>query len=111
MPDPVAAATDLSDDHEVVPFVPLPDGGPAAITEHDLEPRPLEEGASRATRTIEFLEKTLTDLQELIVKHHALPLRTGRKTLSRVRTRRLAKLAIELAPDKPPNERLPPRRP
>jgi phospholipase C len=115
MPERVAAANDLSDalrdDDEVVPFVPLPNGGPEAITDKDLEPRMLEEGASRATRTIEFLEKALTDLQALVVKYHALPLRTGRKTLSRVPTSHLAKLAIELAPDKPPKDRLPPRRP
>jgi phospholipase C len=115
MPDRVEAATDLSlvlrDDDEVVPFVPVPDPGRAAITEEDLQPRALEQGASRATRTIEFLETTLTELQALIVKHHALPLRTGRDKLSRLPTMRLAKLAIKVAPDKPPEERLPPRRP
>jgi hypothetical protein len=115
MPERVAAATDLSDalreDDAVVPFVPLPNGGPAAMTEKDLEPRMLEKGASQATRTIEFLEKALTDLQALIVKHHALPLRTGRRTLSRLPTNRLAKLAIEVAPEMPKMERLPARRP
>jgi phospholipase C len=115
MPERVDAATDLSvvlrDDDEVLPFVPVENPGAAAMTEEDLRPRVLEEGASRATRTIELLESTLTDLQALIVKHHALPLRTGRDKLSRLPTMRLAKLAIKAAPDKPLRERLPPRRP
>ena len=107
MQERVAAANDLSDalrDDEVVPLVPLPNGGPEAITDKDLEPRMLEEGASRATRTIEFLEKALTDLQALIVKSHALPL-AAVEALSRVPTSHLAKLAIALAPDKPPKDR------
>jgi phospholipase C len=115
MPERVAAANDLSsilrDDDEVVPFVPVANPGGAAISDQDLDPVMLEKGASVATRTIEILEEALTDLQKLIVKHHALPLRTGRDKLSRLPTARLAALAIRLAREKPLSERLPPRRP
>jgi phospholipase C len=115
MPDAVESASDLSvvlrDDDQVVPFVPVVNAGAAAVTDEELQPRMLEHGASRATRAIEFLEEALTDLQILIVKHHALPLRTGRDKLSRLPTMRLAKLAIKAAPEKPIEERLPPRRP
>jgi hypothetical protein len=115
MPERVAAANDLSsilrDDDEVVPFVPVANAGGAAISDKDLEPVMLEKGASLATRTVEILEEALTDLQKLIVKHHALPLRTGRDKLSRLPTARLTALAIRLAREKPLSERLPPRRP
>jgi phospholipase C len=115
MPERVAAASDLSsilrDDDEVVPFVPVANPGGAAISDKDLEPVMLEKGASVATRTVEILEEALTDLQKLIVKHHALPLRTGRDKLSRLPTARLTALAIRLAREKPLSERLPPRRP
>jgi phospholipase C len=115
MPPRVDAATDLSvvlrDDDTILPFEPVPDPGRAAITEHDLEPVMLEKPASRASRTVEFLQESLSDLQHLIVKHHALPLRTGRDKLSRLPTARLARLAIEVAPDQDPDERLPDRHP
>jgi phospholipase C len=115
MPARVAAASDLSsilrDDDEVVPFVPVANAGQAAIGDEDLEPVMLERGASRANRTVEILEDVLTDLQKLIVKHHALPLRTGRDKLSRLPTARLTALALRVAREKPMSERLPPRRP
>jgi hypothetical protein len=115
MPPRVAAASDLSailrDDDEVVPFVPVANPGQAAIGDEDLEPVMLEKGASRPNRTIEILEDVLTDLQKLIVKHHALPLRTGRDKLSRLPTARLTALALRVAREKPMSERLPPRRP
>jgi phospholipase C len=115
MPERVAAADDLSsilrDDDDVVPFEPVANPGRAAITDKDLEPVMLEKGASVANRTVEILEEVLTDLQKLIVKHHALPLRTGRDTLSRLPTATLTKLALRAAPEKPMSERLPPRRP
>jgi phospholipase C len=115
MPARVAAASDLSsilrDDDEVVPFVPVANPGQAAIGDEDLEPVMLEKGASRPNRTIEILEDVLTDLQKLIVKHHALPLRTGRDKLSRLPTARLTALALRVAREKPMSERLPPRRP
>lgn len=53
--------------------------------------------------------RNATALQELVVRHHALPLRTGREKLPSVPTKRLAKLALKVAPEKP--SRLPPRRP
>jgi hypothetical protein len=113
MPPPVAAATDLSvavrDDDEVVPFSPVPNAGPAAIAPADLQPRKLEAGASQASRAIEFLELALTELQELVVKHHAIPLRTGREVLPALPTQRLARFALNVAPERPP--KLPPRRP
>ena len=115
MPARVAAADDLSsvlrDDDQVVPFQPVTNPGRAAISPEDLEPVMLEKGASRATRTVEILEQTLTDLQHLIVKHHALPLRTGRDKLSRLPTARLTNLALRIAREKPAEDRLPPRRP
>ena len=116
MPERVAAADDLSailrDDDKVVPFVPVANPGRAGISDEDLKPVVLEGGASIANRTIEILDEELTDLQKLIVKHHALPLRTGRDKLSRLPTATLTQLALRLAPDKPfGDERLPPRRP
>lgn len=116
MPARVAAADDLSsilrDDDEVVPFVPVANPGRAAITDKDLEPVMLEKGASLANRTMEILDEKLTDLQKLIVKHHALPLRTGRDKLSRLPTATLTKLAVRAAREKPAgDERLPERRP
>jgi phospholipase C len=115
MPARVAAADDLSsilrDDDQVVPFERVPNAGPATIKGDDLEPKPLDDHASIPNRTIEILEETLTDLQKLIVKHHALPLRTGRDKLSRLPTARLTALALRLAREKPAKDRLPPRRP
>lgn len=115
MPERVGAATDLSvvlrDDDEVVPFASVPDGGAAAVTKENLDPKILEGAASRTARAIEFLDDRLTDLQALVVRHHALPLRTGRPALSRLPTARLTKLALDAAPEKPIEERLPPGRP
>ncbi len=115
MPPRVDAADDLSsilrDDDKVVPFVPVKNPGAAAISDKDLEPIVLEGGASIANRTMEILDETLTDLQELIVKCHALPLRTGRDTLSRLPTTTLKKLALRVAPEKPIGERLKDRHP
>jgi hypothetical protein len=88
----------------------VPDAGPATVTAADLVPRDLDRAASRAARVIDFLDQTLTDLQELIIKHHALPLRTGRETLSRLPGRKAPKLAA-LAPPKPRDQRLPEGRP
>jgi len=115
MPPQVAAAKDLTvalrDDDQVVPFSTAQNTGPAEITDADLQPNYLEEGASKASRAIEFLEKNLTDLQHLIVKYHAVPLRTGREKLPAVPTNRLARLALRVAREKPAEDRLPPRRP
>jgi phospholipase C len=116
MPARVAAADDLSsilrDDDEVVRFAPVTNPGKAAIRDEDLEPVMLEKGASIANRTMEVLDETLTDLQKLIVKHHALPLRTGRDKLSRLPTATLTNLALRAAREKPVGDkRLPPRRP
>jgi phospholipase C len=115
MPERVAAAKDLSsilrEDDEVVPFVPVPNAGGATINDEDLVPRQLDDNASVANRTVEILEQKLTDLQKLIVKHHALPLRTGRDKLSRLPTARLTALALRLVREKPAADRLPARRP
>jgi hypothetical protein len=105
----------LRDDDRVVRFSPVDAPGGAAITDEDLEPKPLGEGASHATRAIDLLDRTLTDLQELIVRYHAIPLRTGRDRLARVPTKRLTKLAARRLPEKryvpeEPNK-LPPRHP
>jgi hypothetical protein len=74
-------------------------------------PKPLDGKASVANRTVEILEQKLTDLQKLIVKHHALPLRTGRDKLSRLPTNRLTAFVLKRVREKPLSERLPPRRP
>jgi phospholipase C len=116
MPARVAAADDLSsilrDDDEVVPFVPVANPGRAAISDKDLEPVKLEKGASVANRTMEVLDEALTDLQKLIVKHHALPLRTGRDKLSRLPTATLTNLVLGAVRKKPAgDERLPDRHP
>lgn len=67
--------------------------------------------ASTLNHAFDFLDRSLSDLQALIVKHHALPLRSGCEKLSRVPTKRLKKAVLNVAPDKPPGERLPDRRP
>lgn len=113
----VAAANDLSpllrDDDEVAPFVPLVPvaGSLADVTDEELAPRPMGNDASTLNHAFDFLDRSLSDLQALIVKHHALPLRSGREKLSRVPTKRLKKAVLNVAPDKPPGERLPDRRP
>jgi phospholipase C len=113
MPPAVAAANDLSvclrDDDELVRFVPVADAGPAAITDDDLVPKPMEGGAAKLDRAFDLLDQALTNLQELIVRYHAIPLRTGRARLPAIPNRRVAKLAVRVAPKKA--QRLPPRRP
>ncbi|MEA2422994.1 MAG: phospholipase [Thermoleophilaceae bacterium] len=119
MPRAVAAATDLSvalrEDDTRLEFSPVPDPGRAAISAQDLEPAFLAEG-STATRAVEFLDMKLTDLQRLIVQHHAIPLRTGVRSLGRLRSRRAVKLIRPLtrpvtAVRRRRSEVLPPRRP
>jgi phospholipase C len=113
----VQRANDLSlllrDDDEPVPFAPLPAdrAGEAAVTDSDLVPQPLPPGASTLSRAIDFLDKELTDLQELIVKHHAVPLRSGREKLSRVPTKPLKEAVLARARKDSDDERLEDRRP
>jgi phospholipase C len=111
MPARVGDANDLRpllrDDDAVVPFAPIPAEVQTVIGPVDLEPRRLPQGAARATRVVELMDRALTDLQELIVRYHALSLRTGRRWL-----RFLAKpLAKRLGKLPPSAEHLPRRRP
>jgi phosphoesterase family protein len=109
----VMAATDLSvalrDDGGTTPFSPVVNPGDAAIRREDLEPKCLDQPASKLNRAINLLDRALTDLQEDIVKRHAIPLRTGRKAPARLPTKRLTKLAANRLPKRP--ERLPDRHP
>jgi hypothetical protein len=99
----------LRDDDKVVPFSPVDAPGRAEISKRDLEPEPLDEDASHLVRAVDLLDRALTDLQELVVRYHAIPLRTGRDRLARVPTKRLTKLAARRLPEK--RYKLPPRRP
>lgn len=109
----VEAAADLSaalrDDDQIVPFRPVGNAGLAAISDEDLRPRFLEEGASKASRAMEILDSGLTDLQELIVRYHALPLRTGHEKLPAIPINRLLRFALKVGRE--PDGKLPPRRP
>jgi phospholipase C len=120
MPPRVASATDLSvalrDDGSTVDFEPVTDPGGAALGPDDLEPQLLTSKKSRANYAIEILDRALTDLQELVVKRHAIPLRTGVRRLGYVRSKRLVKvLRRALTPvakvRQRTNRALPPRRP
>jgi phospholipase C len=120
MPPRVREATDLSvalrDDDVEVPFTPVPEPGDAAILPEDLEPKFLPEGASTASRTMEILDRSLTDLQGLVVQHHAIPLRTGVRTLGAIPSKRAVKVLKPLARPATAVKRrrgkvLPPRRP
>jgi phospholipase C len=109
----VEAATDLSvtlrEDDEIVRFHPVENPGPAGLSDEDLKPRFLEQGASKASRAIEILDSALTDLQELIVRYHALPLRTGHEKLPAIPGKRLRGFALRVG--RKPARTLPPRRP
>jgi hypothetical protein len=109
----VEAATDLSvtlrEDDEIVRFHPVENPGPAGLSDEDLKPRFLEQGASKASRALEILDSALTDLQELIVRYHALPLRTGHEKLPAIPGKRLRGFALRVG--RKPARTLPPRRP